>query len=192
MLLIEDLRARFGGRPALIIGGGEHAPAEWDSVLGLGPVTFGINHHAARYRPTDLTVFCDRPAWPFVADLPGLKLSIERDLSDVDCGRIKFSGLSATWATQIAIAIGCAPVLLAGMDCWSGARAYWHDYDPAGLPSAAHRPVEDGVRWWRRLARYADLSDVRALGGPLVEVFGQWRVLPGPQPHAVAASPRVA
>ena len=152
MLTIDDMRARFGGRPALIIGGGEGAPEEGDSVLPLRPVTFGINHHAAKHRPTDCTVFCDRVTWPLVSGLSGIRLSIERDLSDVDCSGIRFSGLSATWATQCALAFDCAPVLLAGMDCWS--TGYWHEHLPSDLPAASRRPVEDNVRWWRRLQTY--------------------------------------
>lgn len=83
-------------------------------------------------------------------------------------------GFSSSLAVWFACACGFERVLLAGMDCYQGERKYW--YDRPGYHHAALRSsVEDNLAAWRPALEMCQNSDrIRAVSGPLTDVFGRW------------------
>ena len=76
--------------------------------------------------------------------------------------RVHQSGMMAVYA---AWAMGCTPILLAGMDCWVGG-VYEDDHDAASTGKRVD--LQHHLTAWRHL-RAVVTGDVRSLGGPLVD-----------------------
>ena len=82
------------------------------------------------------------------------------------CPDFGFSGMDAVW---IADFLGCDPVYVAGVDCFTGARRYWHSVD-AATQKLGQRDTMSG---WHKVRDHLRRPDrVRVLSGPLTEVFG--------------------
>ena len=78
---------------------------------------------------------------------------------------------SSSLATWLACWLGCEPVLLCGMDCYQGQRS--PDADPRDL--AYTYPLEQHLKFWRQaFERCPHAERIRAMSGPLVEVFGKY------------------
>ena len=75
------------------------------------------------------------------------------------------SGIMAAW---IAWAMGCAPIIMAGIDCYQGAT-YFHDAraKSSGRAVTTARHVER----WGTLMVHAPGGQIRSLGGPLTKIF---------------------
>jgi hypothetical protein len=64
--------------------------------------------------------------------------------------------------------MGCAPILLAGMDCYRGA-VYWHA--PKAQSTGQHLQLSNHLVKWRSLAAKYPLAMYRSMGGPLADIF---------------------
>lgn len=143
-----------------------HAPAD--------AVRVSVNEHGLKWGRCDYVVFCDQ--WvgervtpfgvPRVCEFPQWADYHYEPLSDV--WQPGFSSGTATW---LALFMGCAPVVLAGMDCYAGQQTYWHT--DGQVESSGHLwRVDSHVRaWGRGFMECPRFDQVLTMGGPLTEIF---------------------
>lgn len=169
------------GRAAAILGGGPSMP---DDVKRLPKdcVLFSIKHHGAKLLPCDYTAFFDIR---YVDQL--------RELG-TRCGTILSNFVNHTdvllleehWKTKrsgpriakIAAYMGCAPVILCGMDCYRDVEGspYWHGAPATEFTDLAVKlPLEAELVMWRECFKNMRNPEViKAMSGPLVDVFGAY------------------
>lgn len=177
-LKMSELKGLHAGRPAAVLGGGPSLP---DDMKRLPPdcLLIAVNHHAFHLCQPDYIVYNDHPdVWP-----PAMAEIIERGavtrvspeptsdvLFDVEVWTGFFSSNTAAW---FALWLGCDPVILCGMDCYQGERKYFHEYEDKPV---FHQPLDHYVRPWIEdgRARLPHVERVKAMSGPLVNVFGRY------------------
>lgn len=170
---------------AAILGGGPSLPAD----LGKLPKTatlIAVNHHAFRLCMPEYMVYMDLPA-----DVPALQAAIETAKQNgvrIICPRYEESdvllvkgewwdgGFSSTLATWFALRQGFDVVVLCGMDCYQGEQKYFYErnfYHPV-----FDTPLESHLRSWRMAFKHCPHPErIRAMSGPLVDVFGEYMEL---------------
>lgn len=187
------------GRPAVIMGGGRSL-ATTMPVMPANAVYISVNDHGCRYfahveqegRRCDYIVAGDkierrvradvRPAWPGGPPGTGARWDVPL-ISRHMFGdyRLLFlpapnSGMTAAW---VARAMGCAPIILAGIDLYQDGTYF----DDPHAPSSAYNVSTDDHRGrWLRLRRdYPGMY--RMLGGDreLLRVFGRYDSLEVPE-----------
>lgn len=179
MIKILDLKETCFGRPAAILGGGPSLPLDLKKIPA-GALLFSINNHALQLTQADYLVFRDSPEkFPAlleaVKSFKGLRVSqlkrwTDIDLEDVPWWDAPFSSSLATW---LACWLGCKPVLLAGMDLYQGKEKYFYDRVGFHLTASQVAPAGPQMRAWEKAKQFCPhAEDIRALSGPLVEVFG--------------------
>lgn len=164
------------GRPGVAMGGGVSLP-EQAARAPAGAVFVSANQHGCFLRPCDYIVACDdlsvrgfkHPDGRTVRirDLATKIISSRRSMADYHVVNtpVNNSGMVAAWALW---AMGCAPVLLAGMDCFQGGT-YFHDR--GGKSSGTHLQLVHHLNKWRKLRAAIPAAPLRSLGGPLLELF---------------------
>lgn len=173
---IRPLRKRHEGAPAVILGGGPSLPEQIKAVPD-GAVRISVNRRGVLLTPCDYIVATDRPEaeacrrlfpktpliTPFV-DVGDYWYVRNSDVID--------SGFTSPVAMWLARFMGCVPVILCGMDCYQGGT-YW--YDANAESSGNYQALENQLTAWRLAYRQTPgVEHVKAAGGPLVEVFGQY------------------
>lgn len=169
---------RHAGRPAAVLGGGPSLPADMER-LPPGCVLIAVNHHALQICKPDYLVYNDH--WVSLdarlqeailhADVVRVSPEPSSDVFfDVDVWTGFYSSNTATW---FACWLGCDPVILCGMDLYQGERAYFHDYEDQ---PQFHQPLAHHLQPWIEDAknRIPHVERVRAMSGPLVNVFGRY------------------
>ena len=137
-----------------------------------------VNQHALQYVWTNYLIFLDDPGRSFAMlnlmnTYQGVKVSplsawSNVDLAGADWWKGRFSSHLATW---LACWLGCNPVLLCGMDCYQGQRTA--DADPRD--NAYNLPLSEHLESWQlALEKCPHPERIRAINGPLVEIFGNW------------------
>jgi hypothetical protein len=181
MIPITSLSNAFPNRPAAILGGGPSDRADF-ALLPENTILIAVNDHALHYCNPDYLVFMDIPN---AQELPELAYAIEHfegikvshlPLSDVDLHGIQHwdGGFTSTLATWFALYLGCDPVILCGMDCYQGEVKYSHPR-PDFYHPVFDFPLENHLRAWRLAFKHCPNPErIRAMSGPLVEVFGAY------------------
>jgi hypothetical protein len=182
---------RRGNRAALVMGGGPSLPADFELVMdsGLDPFLISVKQHALVYlmhregMTPDACCFLENPDDPDQAELRlALLVAPEVYLVSPFDGWTNAvidepwwqGGFSSTLAVWFAAAAGFEQVLLAGMDCYQGPRKYWYDR-PGYTHPCFDSPLENHLAAWRpAFERVPHADRIRAVSGPLVEVFGRW------------------
>lgn len=83
-------------------------------------------------------------------------------------------GFSSTLATWLAGWMGAESILLCGMDCYHGSRPYWYER-PGWSHPCTRSSVADNLAAWRlAFDKVPHAERIRAVSGPLVELFGRW------------------
>lgn len=175
--------ARSYGRPAAVLGGGLSLP---DDIAKLpeGTVLIDCNGRGSTVVDCDYVMYCDMKMANKVKGLPGLKVSpgvrgtykgtgimIPREMT----WSSGFTGHTAAW---FALYLGCKPVLLCGMDLYTGDREYHFDENPR--PPGDMDTLRRGgkvrlMQQWAAAKNHLERwQDIRAVSGPLVELFGQY------------------
>ena len=167
--LRELVYARFGV-PAVVMGGGPSLPGALERCPGRGDAVYiSANDHGAKLAGCDYIVAHDKiedRIRPFGVPL------VSRHLW-ADIRYLSFpapnSGVIAAW---VAAMLGCAPIYIAGMDCWSGGT-YWHN---PKAKSAGHllKPVDHLSRW--RHLFVTTKAQFLPIGGALEGAVGSWGV----------------
>lgn len=181
MIDITELKDKYFGRPAAVLGGGPSDRSDF-ARLPKDTILIAVNNHALFYCKPDYMVFMDIPntqEFPELAHavetFDGLRVS-QTPLSDIYIKSAKYwdGGFSSTLATWFACYLGCDPVILCGMDCYQGAVKYSHPRDDFYHP-AMDAPLEDHLNAWRpALLNCPYPYRIKAMSGPLVQIFGQY------------------
>lgn len=175
-----DLQDLHKGSPAAVLGGGPSLHGDVER-LPSNCLLLAVNHHAAWIGiETPYLVFMDDPAhqpllFQCLKDYSETKVSQLLAYSDVDMRGVDYwngpgSGIVACW---LACYFGCDPVLLCGMDLYQGETKYCHRGEPE-KPIYAISLDEHLRRWKAGFRRCRGIEHVRAMSGPLVDVFGSW------------------
>jgi hypothetical protein len=182
MIKLYDIQNKHKGQPAVILGGGPSLPEDLKRVPSEA-VLFAVNDHAFHIgiRPDYMVTMDDpsiKPALYELATKPAGYLRVNELLqyTDIDMRGVDRpdarSGIFAAW---LAIFLGCRPILLTGMDLYQGAVKYCHNRDEfMGHKYIFDEPMETHLRDWRKLQRYWGHQYIRAVSGPLVEIFGKY------------------
>jgi hypothetical protein len=179
MISILELKDIHAGRPGAVLGGGPSLKKDLKQIP-KDVILIAVNHHGLGYGHMDYTVFLD--------DVPSLRISFEelrarggvlvsrQPESDVDLGgpdwwQGRFSGQLACW---LACWMGCNPVLLCGADCYQNPIP--PDEDPRNL--AYQKPLAEHLAGWKEaFIKCPHPERIRAISGPLVEIFGKFQFL---------------
>lgn len=162
---LRDLILAHAGRVAVVMGGGPSLPAQ---VKGLPDdcLWLSANEHGAKLRRCDYIVCIDD-----IADkvkpcgVPIISAQPWADVRLMERPAYPYTGMYACWVAWL---LGCRLVLLGGMDLYAG-PTYWHDGEAHSTAKA--RPYSGHLEQWRRVRLPVP---IRALGGPLIDVFGRY------------------
>lgn len=176
---VSDLVLLHQGRAAVIIGGGESAPAHL-KLAPEGALLISANQHGCLLTKCDYLVACDnKPGRRYVSPqgLVDLRqfgvpiISPRESMADyrLFSSPVNSSGCIAAWCAWI---MGCAPICLAGMDLYLGKATYFHS--PKAQSTGLHLPVGSHANKWVALSNNAPGAMLRPLGGPLVGAFPQY------------------
>lgn len=183
------------GRAALVMGGGPSMPAQ----LGREPegsVYISANQHGCLLRPCDYIVALDHwgPKRRFrhpdgrellLHELGAPVISVKREDAQIRIFEkpTANSGVVAAWVAWV---MGCAPILLGGMDCYASGT-YFHDAKALSSGTAVH--VEGHLSRWQKLLQWAPDGMFRALGGPLTQLFREYDPAEPVEPIAARTGP---
>jgi hypothetical protein len=191
---MEEVRSwaeRRGSGTALVMGGGPSLPEDFNRVMDIeaDAVLVSVKQHAMIYLAAEEDIAAEVCCFledPDAAGQEGLKTAILMSpgtwqvspfygWSNVVIDEPWWNGgFSSTLATWFACAAGFERVLLAGMDCYQGERKYWYDR-PAYSHPCFNSSVEDNLAAWRPAGQFChDADRIRAVSGPLVDLFGRW------------------
>jgi hypothetical protein len=175
---LSELQGVHAGEPIAVLGAGPSLPADLER-LPAGAILIGVNHHAIKIIDVDYLVFMDYPG-----RIPDLMAAVEAHegrritpmlaYTDYDISTVKFwdGGFTAAFATWIACFLGGDPVLLCGMDCFTGDNCYFYESEFPKHPSY-HYSLDKHLGAWRKALDRCERPEViRAVSGPLVDVFG--------------------
>lgn len=176
---MSELRDRFAGRPAVVFGGGPSLPEDLKRAPAEA-IRIAVNYHAFKLVPCDFMVYNDDPKedprlMQAVCELGTLRVS-PHGSSDVVFDVPVWTGfLSSNTAAWLGLWMGCDPVILCGMDCYQGARTYFHESD-WDCP-AFHYPLEHYTRPWTEEGRHLlpHVERLRVMSGPLGRIFPLYR-----------------
>jgi hypothetical protein len=184
MLTLEFLHNIHPGRPAAVLGAGPSLPEDVRHIP-LNSILISVNEHALKLFPdAHYLAFLDDPtAMPhfreLTAEYHGTRVCHHIEWSDVDFestpwwNLCHFSGEFATW---LACWMGCAPVLLCGMDCYQGSEKYFYNWDVDPRDKAFTRPLDYHLNDWRNaFTNCQHPENIKAVSGPLTALFGEWR-----------------
>lgn len=179
---VSELRDCFIGRTAAVLGGGPSLPADL-ARLPADCVLVAVNNHAfypVEYCQPDFMVYMDNPrkAPDLAAALlrfDGVVISPFEDSGVIlPKGEYYDGGFSSALAVWFALWCEHDPVILCGMDCYQGAEKYCHPR-PGFHHPVMDLPLADHLRTWRNVAKHVPHPErIRAMSGPLVEVFGAY------------------
>ena len=181
MFRMSELKDRFSGQPAAILGGGPSLPSDFER-LPKNCVLIAVNYHAFHIPGVDINfmVYNDQPEEDSIlAEAVRARRAIlvsSDPSSDVEFDVPVWTGfLSSNTAAWFALWMGCNPVILCGMDCYQGDRVYFHNYNH-DCP-AFHYPVDHYTRPWIEEGRnkLPHVERVKAMSGPLTAIFGAYQ-----------------
>ncbi len=164
---LSAIRGRHRGQCIAVLGGGPTLLADLKRVP-FDTILIGVNQHAMLMN-LDYLVFEDRDIYPVVRESDAPLCTSHRDLAHIYTGIAPGYGLSGATATWIADNFEASQIILAGMDNYSGGRRYWHSPpqwkgDSLGCSC---------ISVWQQVHRQLERPErVRAISGPLTEVFG--------------------
>jgi len=158
------VKDRHSGKVAAILGGGPSLHKDLKRVPS-GAIFFAVNHYDADIE-TDYTVYNDRHTFEFIKPSNSVTLSRFPE-SDVQMP-YETGVLSIILAARTAREMGCAPILLCGCDC-----------------TGNHAKQDVDIDWYLDKWRKENLEDIRAVSGPLQQLFGRVRRKIEPFPEKI-------
>lgn len=211
MIKLADLKDTHKDHPALILGGGPSLLPDLDSLRGTlishdypldypalrlsdGPVLIAVNEHPFFVGITepDYLVFMDDPLhnpllYQVVKDFQGVKVTHDLRYTDVHMGGVDYwngpgSGIVACW---LGLWLGCDPVVLCGFDLYQGKEKYCHRDGLYAERPVFNIPLDEHLKRWKAGFRRCPemIVRVRAVSGPLVDVFGEAKRSPASEPE---------
>lgn len=178
-ILPQNRHADGSAHPAAILGSGPSLPEQLARVP-KGCILFSVNLKPMTLCLPDFAVFCDDIMGPTIRDYMAEtgndlteRISILDRWSDYRLPQKHwYNGFSASLATWAALHLGCNPVLLLGMDCYRSNPTHFDGFHDV---SKHAYPLENYFRAWRPALKHCPHPErIKAMGGPLVELFGEW------------------
>lgn len=166
---VRELIHIHAGRPAVVLGGGMSLPVELPSCPSRDEAIYlSANDHGARLVEVDYIVAHDN-----IDDRirPFGKPLISRYLW-ADYRYLRWpapsTGVITAWIARL---MGCAPIYIVGMDCFSGKGTYYDkpDEKSAGFLVSVDVHVE---RWRKMMTDFP--AEYRPVGGPVAEGYARW------------------
>lgn len=183
---LANMANRHLNQTALILGGG---PSLLDDLkrAPAGALKIAVNDHAFHVGiQPDYMVFMDDPHLkPELLRIVnecnteerGLRVTEGLAFTDIDLrGVVRPDARSGIWAGWFAMYLGCAPIILCGMDLYTTGNVYCHNKDDfMGHKYIFDEPLEKHLTDWKVLRKWRGYQNIRAMGGPLVNVFGEYK-----------------
>lgn len=180
MIPLSSLHNSRTHQPAAVLGGGPSLPADV-SRLPEGALLIAANDHALHVGiQPDVMVINDLPSCKpqllqAVMTFAGMRFSQHTEYSDVELDVDYWCELSGMTAAWLALFMGCDPVLLCGMDLYQGEAKYCHDQPERADKAIYKRTLEQHLKHWRKVYEHCPHPErIRAVSGPLVDVFGEY------------------
>lgn len=178
--MLSDMRDSCKGMAAAILGGGPSLPDDLKRIP-KDCVLIAVNDHALHHSTPDFLVHMDNnfDVCPQLRDaLAGYDGVVVSPFANshvsLPKGEWWDGGFTSTLATWFACWSGFSPVLLCGMDCYQGDVKYCHER-PGFYHPVFDFPLENHIRAWRpALTKCPNAEAIKAVSGPLVEVFGRY------------------
>jgi hypothetical protein len=175
---MSKFKNKYAGRPAAVLGGGPSLPDDMKK-LPPGCLLIAVNYHAFYLCKPDFMVYNDHPkSNPLLLEAvqaaKAVRVSPE-PTSDIEFDIPVWTGFySSNTAAWFALWMGCAPVILCGMDLYQSEQKYFHSYQE-DEPSF-HYPLDQHLRPWIEEGRnlLPHVERLKAMSGPLMNVFGQY------------------
>lgn len=177
----EHLCAHLG-RTAVVCGGGPSLPAHLEQAP-RDALYIAANGHLLKLRSADYIV-CVDPLEKQLRPL-GVPLVSPRIWADIRvfAEPVASAGVSAAWVAWL---LGCSPIVLAGMDCYTAApgekrETYFHS--PRAVSTGLGQTLADHLHKWAKLFEIAPGARVSTLGGPTTARFATYpsvTTIPGP------------
>lgn len=176
---VSELKDRHKGKPIAVLGGGPSLPDDIKK-LTVDCVLIMVNYHAVRLLQPDYMVFMDAPSKielfiDAYYDFKGPRISQLENWSDYILD-VPFwdGGFSSSLATWLACYMGGNPVLLAGMGCYQQKEPYFYENKAIEPHPAWQYPLKNHTEaWLPALKKCPDSHVIKAVSGPLIEIFGQ-------------------
>jgi hypothetical protein len=168
---LSDFALAYAGRPAVVMGGGMSLPEQASrTITPDGWIRFAANEHAAK-----IGIRCD-----FIVSVDNIPEKVlpfgVPVITTRRWGQIRMfkqpspvSGVCAAWAAWV---MGCAPIVLLGMDLYVGGT-YCHD--PKAKSSGNAVSFAHHVSRWEKLKQLLPAAPIYVVDGPLLKVFPQYR-----------------
>lgn len=170
--LMRELIHAHAGRPAVIVGGGESVQEQLlrcpDTAIHISANQHGCLARACDYifcaDAIEDKVFTRSDKSLYTLRVFGVPIISPRPSADywLFDQTLASSGVMAAWCAWV---MGCAPIILVGMDCYQGGT-YWHD--KSALSSGRGIPLHRHIARWTALLNQAPGGQFRSMGGPLV------------------------
>lgn len=162
---LSDLALKYCGRAAVIIGGGMSLP-EQIKLAPAGAVHLGANEHACKLGIRCDYIVCVDEVQEKVKPW-GVPIISNRRWADYRMFKqpVTNSGACAAFCAWV---MGCAPIVLVGMDCYVGGT-YCHD--PKARSSGNAVSLQGHLGRWERLKGMLPRAAIRSAGGPTQGVF---------------------
>ncbi len=183
MKLFRELLLSEVGRAAVIVGGSDTAPDDIEMALSAydTAVVVGVNEHAnIHLHPDDVDYLVCYDDIRVKMDRARVRHGVTRFAPMVsyhpwaDYKLLEYpvwpgSGYLAAW---VAYNLGCCPIVLCGMGCYS-TPGFTYFHDPAAQSDGSRIPVAEHVRHWQRVRDAMGAARIRSTSGPLLDVFPQ-------------------
>lgn len=166
---------------AAVLGGGPSLP---EDLKRLPPdcLLISVNDHAFYHCEPHVLVYQDELNRPWSAAVRAVAESFdgmivcpfEESHVTLPHGQWWDGNFSSALATWFALWSGYDPVLLCGMDCYQGEVKYCHprpNFDHVIFRLELHHHLD---KWREAFVKCPHAERIRAVSGPLVEVFGVW------------------
>ena len=175
--LVGALYRKFEGRPALVVGGGPSAPAQYAEVISAlhNPVVVSANGHAAKLGLQPDFVVCKDHQHTETKELmePALRaigapLVSRHYWADYRLSGWPIQGNSGMMALGFAVMLGCRPVVPIGFDCYQNGT-YFHDLTAKNISIGLRESMWESR--YQRFARRLEGASIRPLAGPLCKHY---------------------
>lgn len=177
---MRALVGKHSGCPAVVLGGG---PSLLVNLMDCPEkaVRVSANHHGCKLTRCDYLVTNYEHLIPeFACGVP-----IIGPCAGADYVFFGIESTSGMQAAKTAWLMGCAPIILMGMDCYQGDRDYWDDSAEALVtygrksPPYLLRKLSKQLAAWKEMTDRLEGIEVRVAGGPLLNVYKKYEAALG-------------
>lgn len=190
------------GRPAVVMGGATSLPHDLgvlhDRGIAADAVYLSVNEHGVmpnlQNAPAEVhAIVCvdgthgatGRPMREVLRPF-GKPIIAPRYWADYRVLRHAATN-SAILACLAAWVMGCAPIVVTGVDMFRSKATYWHN--PTALSVGKRTPPQEHVKRWQMVRQLLPLAMLRAISGPLADSFKPWN--PHERPEPIAPTHRI-